>query len=63
MEENKKDYERLKRCAARYVWRRRHDKTPTGILWVDWFENKFKKNYYEYINEIQKNVRRRKKNQ
>ena len=44
------DYEHLKLCAARYVWRIRKQKVPgKNYNWAEWWENKFNDNYREYV--------------
>ena len=44
------DYEHLKLCAARYVWRIQNEKTPISkVTWLEWWEHKFKDNYKEYV--------------
>ena len=54
------DYEHLKLCAARYVWRIQNERIPfpvetgTGhkkrFTWLEWWEHKFQDNYREYVN-------------
>lgn len=46
------DYDHLKLCAARYVYKRQNELTPKGkILWRDWFALKFHTEYDVYIAE------------
>jgi len=36
------DFERLKLCVARQIWRRRNQPTPSGrMTWGVWFEQKY----------------------
>jgi hypothetical protein len=42
--------EQLKLCAARYVWPRRKQKTPSlRWTWEQWWEFKFSDNYKSYV--------------
>lgn len=51
------DYELKKHCAARYVYPRRRDLTPTSqkpearvrITWKQWWEKKFGDNFDDYV--------------
>lgn len=40
--------EGLKLSAARDIWRTRHQLTPSGITWEEWFANKFGESLLAY---------------
>ena len=43
------DYEQLKRCAARYIWRKRKELTASGkSTWQQWWDKKFNDDLDEY---------------
>jgi hypothetical protein len=47
------DYEHLKLCAARYVWRIRKQKVPgKSYNWEIWWRNKFKDDYKDYTRRM-----------
>ena len=48
------DYESIKYHAARKIYRKLSEKTPSGKSnWLDWWEKKFNDKYFNYI-ELQK---------
>lgn len=45
--------EEKKRCAARWVWPKRDDATPSGVCdWKTWFERMFGQSLTDYAAEI-----------
>lgn len=54
-----KDYESIKYHAARKIYRKLSEKTPSGKLnWLDWWEKKFNDKYLDYI-ELQKKTKKK----
>jgi hypothetical protein len=52
-EQEAKWAEEKKYHAARYVWPRRHYKTPKQMVtWEQWWEKMFQDNYREYTNKM-----------
>ena len=49
-----KNYESIKYYAARHIYKKLSEKTPSGKSnWLNWWEKKFNDKYFPYI-ELQK---------
>ena len=47
-DQRKAQFENLKLCAARSIWRTRHQLTSSGITWEEWFAKKFGESLLAY---------------
>lgn len=53
MNDAEAELEHLKRSAARSIWKRRDDKTPSGLTWREWFKERWKQSLEDYKREIE----------
>jgi len=50
---NQEDFESLKRCNARELWRKREEETPSGrMTWGEWFTQKFGETLEQYAERL-----------
>ena len=51
-EQEEKWAEEIKYFAARFVWTRRHQKTPKNLTWEQWWERRFQDSFREYTEKL-----------